>query len=469
LIRSRRPEGFENLPSSGSSYSIERLSRDLQSGKLGVEEVVQEEIANIQNYSDLNAFVLTFDIDSKIVSDAIEKGKSYFKPKTKRRSGLAGIPFTIKDNVFVSGYRATNGCVAFKDFVPTVNGDVFDLFYSKGAIPLGKTNLHELALGPTCSASFFGPVRNPVDSLRVTGGSSGGSAVSVVRAKYALASIWSDTGGSVRIPAALCGICGFKPTLNTISAFGVFPLSATLDTVGVLARTMEDLVMSLESIMPEKFQFGSSKSKGKPRIGIPGERYFDGADKSIVKAFWDAIEKIRSEFEIVEGISIPDESKISRARRSIMLSEGSFFYSEVLRNEEYRKRMDPDVLAPLDAGLKMGRMELMGAQGFRLSFTSRMFAVFNDVDYVAMPTCLIEPPKLEDMLDRSKYAHARPLLIRNPEVWNLCGFPALSIPCHRLDGHALPAGLQIAGKYGDDVAVLEAGRQIWRLVHSNFS
>ena len=167
-----------------------------------------------------------------------------------------------------------------------MNGDVFDLFYSKGSIPLGKTNLHELALGPTCSASFFGPVRNPVDSSRVTGGSSGGSAVSVARAKYALASIGSDTGGSVRIPAALCGICGFKPTLNTISSFGVFPLSATLDTVGVLARTMEDLVISLECILPEKFQRGTSgrTKKRKAKIGIPGKRYFDGADKSVVES-----------------------------------------------------------------------------------------------------------------------------------------------------------------------------------------
>jgi aspartyl-tRNA(Asn)/glutamyl-tRNA(Gln) amidotransferase subunit A len=460
---------LKNLPSpeSASLYSLERLSREIESGKLSVDEIVRDEISNIQSYSDLNAFVTTFDFDSQIISEAIKKADSYLKGKVKNRPSLAGIPFAIKDNVFVSGYRATNGCVAFKDFIPKVNGDVFDLFYSKGAIPLGKTNLHELCLGPTCSASFFGPVRNPIDSTRVTGGSSGGSAVSVARAKYALSSIGSDTGGSVRIPAALCGICGFKPTINTISSFGVFPLSATLDTVGVLARTMEDLIFSFGGIMPERFQFKQSKKsrKGKAKIGIPGKRYFDDADKSVLKSFWNAIEKIRGEFEIIEGISITDEDRIARARRSIMLREGAWFYSEVLGNEEYRKRMDADVLTPLDFGLKMGMVEAMQAESFRLAFTSKMFGVFNDVDYVAMPTCLIEPPKLEDMLDRSKYARARPLLIRNPEVWNLCGFPALSLPSNRLDGHTLPTGLQIAGKYGNDVGVLEIGRRIWQLIH----
>ena len=200
--------------------------------------------------------------------------------------------------------------------------------------------------------------------------------------------------------------------------------------------------------MPERFPLKTSKKsrKRKAKIGIPGKRYFDGADRYVLKAFWNAIEKIRGEFQIIEGISIPDEERIARVRRSIMLREGAWFYSEVLGNEGYRKRMDPDVLTPLDAGLKMGMVEAMQAEAFRVAFTSKMFGVFNDVDYVAMPTCLIEPPKLEDMLDRSKYALARPLLIRNPEVWNLCGFPALSLPSNRLDGHCLPTGLQIDWK-----------------------
>jgi aspartyl-tRNA(Asn)/glutamyl-tRNA(Gln) amidotransferase subunit A len=221
--------------------------------------------------------------------------------------------------------------------------------------------------------------------------------------------------------------------------------------------------------MPEEFQFETPRkrkyTKRKPKIGIPGKRYFNDADDSVVKAFWKAIEKIRVEFEIVEGIVIPDEDKLSQARRSIMLKEGAWFYSELLGNQEYRKKMDPDVLSPLDAGLKIGMVELMRSEAFRVSFTSKMFGIFNNVDYVAMPTCLIEPPKLEDMLDRSKYARARPLLIRNPEVWNLCGFPALSIPSHQLNGRTLPTGLQIAGKYGKDVEVLEAGRKIWEIIH----
>ena len=457
-------------PNFKSKYTLRKVSEELRSEKLAVEQLVREELANIESYGGYNAFVTTFDLDSEIISRNVSKAKSHFGNGSKRssESALLGIPFTIKDNVFVAGYRTTAGCVAFKDFIPNVNGDAFDLFYSKGAVPLGKTNLHELALGPTCSASFFGPVRNSADFTRVAGGSSGGSAVSVAKAKYAIATIGSDTGGSVRIPAALCGICGMKPTFGTISSFGVFPLSGTLDTVGILARTMDDLKFVFSNLLPEKFSPNRPKRKGKKksRIGIPGKRYFDEADKTVLKAFWKVIEKIREEFEIVEGVSIPDEDKIARVRRSIMLREGAWFYSEVLANPMYREKMDLDVLAPLDAGGKMGIVEGMQAESFRQTFTSKMFGVFQDVDFVATPTCLIEAPKLEDMLNRTEYARQRPLLIRNPEVWNLCRFPALTLPSNRLDGGSLPTGFQLAGKFANDSGLLEAGVSVWNLVHS---
>jgi aspartyl-tRNA(Asn)/glutamyl-tRNA(Gln) amidotransferase subunit A len=439
---------------------------------LSVEEVVRQELAEIEDYASFNAFVTTFDLDAEIISKNLIRARSAFDKKRSgrisREPSLLGIPFTVKDNVFVAGYRTTAGCVAFKDFVPNVNGDVFDLFYTQGAIPLGKTNLHELALGPTCSSSYFGPVRNAADFTRVAGGSSGGSAVSVAKAKYAIATIGSDTGGSVRIPAALCGVCGFKPTFGTISSFGVFPLSSTLDTVGVLARTVDDVEFILTALLPLKFGRGSAKKREirrKQRVGIPGRRYFESADKSVLKAFWNAIDKIRAEFEIVEGISIPDEEKVPRVRRSIMLREGAWFYSEILSNKEYRAKMDPDVLTPLDAGGKMGVIEAMQAESFRQGYTSKMFGIFEDVDFVATPTCLIEAPKQEDMMDRSEYARKRPLLIRNPEVWNLCGFPALTLPSNRLDGRAPPTGFQMAGKYGSDRELLDAGVSVWNLVH----
>jgi aspartyl-tRNA(Asn)/glutamyl-tRNA(Gln) amidotransferase subunit A len=405
------------------------------------------------------------------VTDSVSKAQKIFENKRKKArdaNSLVGIPFTIKDNVFVTGYKTTAACVAFKDFFPTVNGDIFDSFTQAGAVPLGKTNLHELALGPTCSASFFGPVRNPVDSSRVTGGSSGGSAVSVAKAKYAIATIGSDTGGSIRIPAALCGICGFKPSINTISSFGVFPLSATLDTMGVLARTMEDLIVTLSAISPAAFANRSKtkSQKRKKKLGIPGKRYFDGADNVVTKNFWKAVDKLREDYEIIEGIGIPDEERVSRVRRSIMLREGAWFYSEVIRNPEYRKQMDSSVLAAFDAGAKMGEVERMQSELARVSYVSKMFSLFKAVDFVVMPSVHLVAPKLEDMLDTKKYAVARALLISNPEMWNLCGFPALSLPTHRLDSASLPTGIQIAGEYGNDVEVLETGTRIWDTLHS---
>ena len=460
-----------NRTKSKGSQSIRQFAQDLVSGRIAETEIVREEIANIRGYNhDLNAFITIFEPDSKIVADAVKNAEIAIK--TTRKSArldrpLVGVPFTIKDNIFVSRYRTTDGCVAFKDFIPAVNADVFDSFMKGGAVPLGKTNLHELTLGPTCSASFFGAVRNPVDRTRVAGGSSGGSAVSVAKAKHAIATIGSDTGGSVRIPAALCGVCGFKQTINTISSFGVFPLSATLDTVGVLARTMEDLMTTFSGILPNRpFQARNSATRRrKKKIGIPGKRYFDDADKQVSKNFWKTIELIEQEYEIVEGINIPDEEKVSRVRRSIMLREGAWFYSEIIGNEEYRKQMDSSVLAGFDAGARIGTLEGMQSELERMNFTSRMFAVFECVDFVAMPTCHLVAPRLEDMLDKEKYARARSLLIRNPEVWNLCGFPAVSLPSNRLDSDSLPTGIQLAGEFGHDIELLELGKRVWDMIH----
>jgi Asp-tRNA(Asn)/Glu-tRNA(Gln) amidotransferase A subunit family amidase len=237
--------------------------------------------------------------------------------------------------------------------------------------------------------------------------------------------------------------------------------------MGVLAKTMEDIAITFSSIVPNSMaQAKNSASKrGKKKIGIPGKRYFDEADKQVSKNFWEAIEKIGQEYEIVEGINIPDEEKVSRVRRSIMLREGAWFYSEIIRNEDYRRQMDPSVLAGFDAGAKIGELEGMQSNIARMNFSSRMFGVFKEVDYVAMPTCHLVAPKLENMLDKEKYARARSLLIRNPEVWNLCGFPALSLPSNRLGGDSLPTGIQFAAEFGNDFELLDMGRRVWDMIH----
>ena len=239
--------------------SIVQFQEEIDSGKIDAAQVFKDEIRNVIDYNaHLNAFITIFDEDSARSisqigkhdrSEKFQSKKDFENQKRARREySLYGVPLTVKDNIFVAGHRTTAGSRAFQQFVPVVNAEVVDSFLAKGCLPLGKTNLHELAMGATSSSSFFGPVRNPVDPSRISGGSSGGSAVSVAMSKYPIVSLGTDTGGSVRVPAALCGVCGFKPTIGTISLSGIFPLSASLDHVGILTKNMTDMSRAYRSI-----------------------------------------------------------------------------------------------------------------------------------------------------------------------------------------------------------------------------
>ena len=239
--------------------NIIQFQEEIDSRKIDAAQVFKDELRNATEYNArLNAFITIFDEDSaRSISqigeqDGTEKfqSKKDFGQQTAARKdfSLYGVPLTVKDNIFVARNRTTAGSQAFQQFVPAVNAEVVDSFLSKGCMPLGKTNLHELAMGATSSSSFFGPVRNPVDPSRISGGSSGGSAVSVAMSTYPIVSLGTDTGGSVRVPAALCGVCGFKPTIGTISMSGIFPLSATLDHVGILTKNMSDMSYAFRAI-----------------------------------------------------------------------------------------------------------------------------------------------------------------------------------------------------------------------------
>ena len=207
---------------------------------------MEDELSNIDGYNrKLNTFITVFSGDHGLaLSRAREINARLARKRPERRATLMGVPVAIKDNVFFAGFPTTDGSASFREFVPAVNATVVERLLGAGCIPLGKTNLHELALGVTSTSAYGGPIRNPSDPSRISGGSSGGSAVSVAMSRGPLLSIGSDTGGSVRIPAALCGVCGFKPSQGLLSTEGVFPLSPSLDHLGLLTKTVPDMSLA---------------------------------------------------------------------------------------------------------------------------------------------------------------------------------------------------------------------------------
>jgi aspartyl-tRNA(Asn)/glutamyl-tRNA(Gln) amidotransferase subunit A len=230
------PDAGNDLPP-----SLAALSREIRGRDLSPVEVVRALLERIEAADQiLNAFITV--AGEEALREAARAEEEIFAGAY--RGPLHGVPVGLKDIFFTRGVRTTMGSAFFKDHVPDRDAAVVRRLREAGAIILGKTNTHEFAYGPTGDRSYFGPSRNPHDPARVTGGSSGGSGAAVA-AGLVYGSLGSDTGGSVRIPAALCGVAGMKPTFGRVSRSGVFPLSWTLDHVGPLTRTVEDNALLL--------------------------------------------------------------------------------------------------------------------------------------------------------------------------------------------------------------------------------
>jgi aspartyl-tRNA(Asn)/glutamyl-tRNA(Gln) amidotransferase subunit A len=428
------------------------------------EGTVRGELENIHRYNKrLNAFITLFDGErGAALSRARELDARLRSGKGAPAQGLFGLPLAIKDNIFFGGFPTTAATYYFRDFVPAFNAGIVDDALGLGCVPLGKTNLHELALGATSAASYFGPVRHPRDPERVAGGSSGGSAVAVAAARGPLLGFGTDTGGSIRVPAALCGIMGFKPTLGTLSLDGVFPLSATLDHSGLLTRTMPDMVTAYELLAGVR---RIPRLAGrKIRVGALTGHLLEGAEERVLRNFWRALEKMEGSggFAVAEVPTDPSYERFTRGRASIQLSEAGWFYEELATSRRVAAKMNPDVVTLLRRGLGWGRFRYLEGNLVRLE-SIRVFArLLKARDVLAVPTTRVVAPRIDDVLGKEA-GGLRRLLLQNTEVFNLCGFPALSIPSN--PGSAeLPTAMQLASRLGEDEVALRAGDLAMRAI-----
>ncbi len=325
--------------------------------------------------------------------------------------------------------------------------------------------MHEIALGATSAASYFGPVRNPHDVERVAGGSSGGSAVSVAISKGPVLGLGTDTGGSIRVPAALCGIMGFKPTLGALSLEGIFPLSATLDHVGLLTKTMPDMVRAYEQLTGASKPRGGAKGRGgKVRVGVLTGHFMEEVEERVAKNFWRAVERMEEsgDFVAVEHPIHSDYQRFTLARAAIQLKEAAWFFEELVNNEKVAAKMNPDVLTLLRRGMKLGQVRYMGANLVRLESVRAFGRLLKGLDLLAVPTTRAVAPRLDDVKGKEA-GRLRKLLLQNTEVFNLCGFPSLSIPSN--PGSAeLPTAIQLSSGLGEDSLVLRAGSLAMRAI-----
>jgi len=373
---------------------------------------------------------------------------------------LHGIPLSLKDNIYTKDVRTTGGSHILRDFVPLHDAALVSALKQAGAILLGKTNLHEFAYGVTTDNPHFGATRNPWDLERIPGGSSGGSAAALA-AGLCCGSIGTDTGGSIRIPAALCGVVGMKPGLGRVKADGVIPLSITLDFVGPLARSVEDVSLLLEPIFvrgerEKPFKFSS---KSRPfTLGIPKEFFFDIIDEQVEGVFESALKLFKKrghKFKFVSLAHLPESeeagNQIAWAEATLHHQQSGWFPS---RASEYGE----DVRRRLQMGTKVTAVDYLRGRETREKFTASFHAALeaNDLDALVIPTTPIAAPRIgeESVAIRGTMHLTRTLLLRLNRPANLAGVPSISVPCG-LTQQGLPVGLQFMAGWTDEPLLLE--------------
>ncbi len=378
---------------------------------------------------------------------------------------LHGLPIGLKDLYYTKGIRTTMGSKIMGEFVPDADAAVTERFHAAGAIVIGKLQMHEFALGATSENPHYGPAHNPWDTGRMTGGSSGGSG-SAVASGQCMGALGSDTGGSVRIPASLCGIVGLKPTFGRVSRYGVYPLSWSFDTVGPMTRTVRDAALVLNAIAGHDSRDLSSSRRPTEdfaerledgisgvRIGIPREYFFEKTEPQVTDSVREAATVLEGLGASVEEVSIPVLEHSQTISTPISQAEASQIHTEHLRDRAHD--IGADVRGRLYQGALIPATDYIKAQRARTVYNARMAEAFQRFDALIAPTCPVGAPQLgERTVQVGDVAEPTlALLSRLTRPFNVSGVPTVSLPCG-FTSYGVPIGLQIAGRPFEDAAVL---------------
>jgi aspartyl-tRNA(Asn)/glutamyl-tRNA(Gln) amidotransferase subunit A len=440
--------------------TILQAQEHLADGSLSAVDLLASVLNQIKSLNPtLNAFITV-----RPEAEVLDQGR---RADRQRREGrpprlLEGIPVALKDNVETAGIRTTAGSKIFAEWVPDRDATVTRQLEDAGAIIVGKLNMHEFANGPTNDNPHFGRTLNPWDPSRTPGGSSGGSGVALAT-DMCLGAIGTDTGGSIRTPAAFCGVVGLKPTYGLVSRSGIFPFSWSLDHAGPMARTAEDVGVLLQAIArhdPADPASVRGRSTDVHRddaagivIGVEISYLTSLMGGEVRQTFSRAVDLLQLSGARLEEVRIPRLEVSLAAEVAILFPEAASVHRRFL--DERPMDYGADVRRSLLSGRLYGAETYVEAQRVRAVLRRDVAAAFDKVDVLVMPTVIIPPPRWgeESFRVQGRYLDLLNAFIRCTAPFNLTGNPALSLPCG-LTSEGLPVGIQLVGPLFSDEKLL---------------
>jgi aspartyl-tRNA(Asn)/glutamyl-tRNA(Gln) amidotransferase subunit A len=383
----------------------------------------------------------------------------------KHRGSLHGVPIALKDNIDTAGIRTTAGSAVFEDRVPADDAPVVARLKAAGAVIIGKTNLHEFAMGAG-ESSYFGPARNPWSLAHNTGGSSSGSGAAIA-AELCYGALGTDTAGSVRIPASFCGIVGLKPTYGLVPIRGIVPLTLSLDHCGPMTRTVEDAALMLTVMAGydklditsveranEDYAAALRQPVGQFRLGLPAY-FYDHVDAEVVLAVQEALGVLSKLTRSTKDVVLPSFTAVGNVGDTGEI----FAYHEELFKRGARRYMPPQ-------GRRLEALSKSSATAadyvhakWNLELLRRTIDdAFADVDVVVVPTERILPPLLNDLMKAGREGRGPAEMVANTQPFNIYGIPAVTVPCG-FSKSGLPIGLTLAGPRFSEARILALARQ----------
>jgi aspartyl-tRNA(Asn)/glutamyl-tRNA(Gln) amidotransferase subunit A len=421
--------------------SISQTAQQIRRREVSPIELVRECLARIEQLNpSLNAFIT-------VIGDAALAEAKVAEQEIQNRNWrgpLHGIAVGLKDIIDTVNVPTTAASAIFRDRVPSEDAEVVKKLRRAGAILIGKQNLHEFAYGGSSLISHFGPVRNPVNPGFIAGGSSGGSAAAVATG-MCYAAIGTDTAGSIRLPAALCGVVGLKPSYGLVSTRGIIPLSTSLDHAGPITRTVEDAATVLAAIADTAVSIADLKEGiANLRLGLPANYFFDDLDCEIRSAIESAIDCLARRAKAVRKIECAID-----ADRTVFLHESHHYHRDKLTASP--DLYDPETLRRVKTGGEISQAAYRDALHNLHQIRERAAGMFRDVDVLLTPTTPAPAPRISYLLEHiSELRPAELALLRNTRPVNVWGLPAISLPCG-FTSQGMPIGLQIIGaRNGED-------------------